>query len=309
MDFAELLKKTWQITWRHKGLWILGILASCAGSGVVGGRFLSGLWEYNSQDGGFLRFPPIQSLLFNSDIPEDVAIIGIIAIIALALLLSLFFTVVSVLGRTGLFAGFDIGDRGGDLSLGVAISQGANYFFRVLGIELLIGLVSALGMGVFALAPLAMATPTLRGGMICIVPIFCLLVPSFLLAGLFAILAQIAVVTEDLPISAAFLRAWEVAKSNFGSMIILALILAVGGVLLMVILSLPVAGILLPAILGVATNDQSIITTTTLASSLCIIGYTPFLFLVYSVMQTFITGAWTLAYRRFSGAKLTTTNA
>ncbi len=48
MDYSSVLRRAWDITWRYKGLWILGILASCSGNGGsgAGGRGGSG-FNYN----------------------------------------------------------------------------------------------------------------------------------------------------------------------------------------------------------------------------------------------------------------------
>jgi hypothetical protein len=32
MDFGEILSKAWKITWKHKILWVFGILSSCSGN-------------------------------------------------------------------------------------------------------------------------------------------------------------------------------------------------------------------------------------------------------------------------------------
>ncbi len=37
MDYGWVLKRAWEITWKFKGLWVLGILASCSGGGGGGG--------------------------------------------------------------------------------------------------------------------------------------------------------------------------------------------------------------------------------------------------------------------------------
>ena len=37
MNYSEILSRAWQIIWKHKVLWIFGILAGCANSGGGGG--------------------------------------------------------------------------------------------------------------------------------------------------------------------------------------------------------------------------------------------------------------------------------
>ncbi len=35
MDFGNILTRAWQISWKHKALWLFGILAACGGS-IIG---------------------------------------------------------------------------------------------------------------------------------------------------------------------------------------------------------------------------------------------------------------------------------
>ena len=45
MDYAEILKKAWNIIWKHKILWLFGLLA---GSAIGSGQGLS--YRFSSQD-------------------------------------------------------------------------------------------------------------------------------------------------------------------------------------------------------------------------------------------------------------------
>ena len=49
MDFGAIIKRAWQITWRYKALWVLGVFAGVSGcqSGGSGGGGGSG-WQTNS---------------------------------------------------------------------------------------------------------------------------------------------------------------------------------------------------------------------------------------------------------------------
>ena len=54
-NFGEVLTRAWQIIWKHKVLWIFGILASCArggGGGSSGGGGNSG-YQTGSGDNPF----------------------------------------------------------------------------------------------------------------------------------------------------------------------------------------------------------------------------------------------------------------
>jgi len=48
MNYSEILSRAWQIIWKHKVLWIFGILAGCANGGGGGGG--GGGNSYRSSD-------------------------------------------------------------------------------------------------------------------------------------------------------------------------------------------------------------------------------------------------------------------
>jgi hypothetical protein len=60
MDYGWVLKRAWEITWKFKGLWLLGILASCSAGGGGGGNGAgssgSGYQFSGETDPRFLQF-------------------------------------------------------------------------------------------------------------------------------------------------------------------------------------------------------------------------------------------------------------
>lgn len=36
MNYGEILSKTWKVIWKHKILWLFGVLAGCSASGGGG---------------------------------------------------------------------------------------------------------------------------------------------------------------------------------------------------------------------------------------------------------------------------------
>jgi len=73
MDLGEVLGRTWQITWKNKGLWLLGVLAGCSGAGGRAGSRI----EIKTEGGEFPQverfFEPFVRNMerFFGDIPED----------------------------------------------------------------------------------------------------------------------------------------------------------------------------------------------------------------------------------------------
>lgn len=288
MDFGEVLTRTWQITWKYKGLWVLGLLAGCGtgGSGGGGGGGSSG----GNYSGGNYSAPMQQFQQAVESVPIWVWVLLGIAF----LLLIVLFLVLGVIGTGGLIAGFKRADEGHDIRLGEAFRLGAKYFWRLLGFRVLL-FVMAIALAVVVAA---VAVGSLG---ICLLPLICIGIPLFIAIGIYVSLCQVALIDDDLPVTQVFGRAWELVRLHPGPAVLMGVILGVGGFVAAVIMALPIFLIMVPFILTMASNDTGTLTTGAIISGLCFVGYLPVLLLLSAVLQTYVNGAWTLTYRRLTG--------
>src|SRR5678815_291560 len=101
-NFGEVLTRAWQIIWKHKVLWIFGVLASCSQSGS---RFNSGNNSGGGGTGGTgpTNLPPQLERFFEA-ISQNIG-----AFIAIAVAIVCIFWIVSIflgtIGRIGLIRG------------------------------------------------------------------------------------------------------------------------------------------------------------------------------------------------------------
>ena len=305
MDYGEVLSKTWRITWKNKGLWILGILAGCSASGRgSGGQFSGGFrgFEFDSSnfDGFEFEGVPIEIENFFRGITAEAIFFAIFALICVFLFLALVFLVLGVIGQAGLIAGFSRADEGADVSLGEAFSLGLQSFWKLLGIRftvwiigLIIGIVLVVGLIVLGIATFGL-------GLLCLLPLICLIVPLAFAVDSYITLSMVAAVDEDLSVFDAFGRAWQVFKENLGSMIVMALILVLGGGLASIIVAAPFFAVFVPFIIGLVNGTEQGILTGLVASGLLFFIALPVVILLSGILNTFVTGAWTLTFRRLT---------
>ena len=293
MDISAIFKRAWEITWKHKGLWLLGILANCStGGGSQGSSNISRISEYQTGGG---EFPQIEHWL--QGIPEETWIAIGIAVVCGMLLLALIFWVLAVIGNGGLIAGFHTAESGKTVTLASAFQQSISYFWKLLVIQLILGVASMV-----VIVPLVFGGGLLTilsdgVGLICLIPFLCLLIPLGIALSIYTLLAQIALIVEELDIFAAFQRAWDVLRSNLGKVIVMGLILGIGGFVVGLILAIPFILMVLPFITGLIVGTD---TSTIAGISVTLIGilfYLPALLVASGIMRTFITGSWTLTYR------------
>ena len=297
MDISAIFKRAWEITWKHKGLWLLGLLANCSSGSSQTSSNVSRMPQYTVGGG---EFPQIDHWL--QSVPEGTWIAIGIAVVGGLILLALIFWVLAAIGNGGLIAGFHMAETGETVTLASAFQQGFRYFWKLLAIQLLLGLASLVVILPVVFGGALMSILTLGIGLICFIPLICLLIPLGIALSIYTLLTQIALIVEELDIVAAFQRAWDVFRSNLGEVIVMGLILGVGGFIVGLILAIPFILMVLPFITGLIVNTES---STIAGLSVTLIGilfYMPVLLLASGIMRTFITGSWTLTYRSLIGA-------
>jgi len=292
MDISAIFKRAGEITWKHKGLWVLGILANCSGGSSRGSSNLSRIPEYRTGGG---EFPQIERWF--QSIPEETWIAIGIAVLCGILLLALIFWVLAAIGNGGLIAGFQMAETGETVTLASAFQQGIRYFWKLLGIQLILGIASLVVFAPMIVGGILMTVLTFGVALLCLIPLSCLLVPVGFVISIYTQLTQVALIVEDLDIVAAFQRAWEVFRSHLGQIIVMGLILGIGGFIVGLILAIPFILMALPFITGLIVGTGTSSLTGLSVTLIGIVIYLPVLLLAGGIMRTFITGSWTLTYR------------
>jgi hypothetical protein len=305
MDFGKVLTRSWEIIWKFKALWIFGILASC-GANFNGGANFN--YSMDRRDIGnlppnFQRFFDNLERGFNQFFNEQ-NIGWIVAIICFGLLLGLLFWALGVFGKVGLIKG--VGNaEGGAKTMGFRSLAGESwtYLGKALLLSILLFILPFLAVVVAFLVGAALTAATLGIGLICLIPLACLLIPIFLLYIVYTEMAMIALVNDDATVGEALSRGWEVFRSNLGNLIGMGLILFVGGLLVGLVLVVPMAAIAAPALFGVFSQDPNAFGSGLTVSIILFVIALPFLILFNGILRSYIQSAWTLTYLQLTGTK------
>lgn len=287
MDYGGILRKSWEITWKNKGLWILGILAGCTSGNANPSQTSS--YQFSQSD--MNNFQP-----YVGNVPEETWILVVACLVIIGLLIMAAVIVLGILGQAGLISGVAQADEKGSVTLGEAWRGGLPHFWRLLGLALLIFavvLVVALAAGLFAAV-------TLGIGVLCLLPLICLLIPASVLISAYISLVQNAIVLENLGVFRAFARAWEILRETFWPIVAMALILLLIGFVAGIVVSLPMFLVALPMIAVAAAGSQG--SWAALIPLLgCLVVFAPILLLLSGILTTFTSGTWTLVFRRLTG--------
>lgn len=320
INIGEILSKSWQIVWKFKVLWIFGILAGCGGGN--GNRFNynfnsggggSGI-DNNGQWPGFLR-------QFQNMRPEQAVreffnqYLGIIVgMILLLCVLWFLFYFLGVIGKIGLIKGAGKADAGaGSMTFGELWTESLPYFWRMFGLNLLVGLPFFL-LFVILIAGLAFAGFSAFGsgmsnsgigvmfiGMLGIFfAVICVISIISLIIGMIVEQAQNAIVLEDQGILESLGRGWKVFKSGFLSVVVVAIIMGVIGWVVGLVLAIPMIAIAVPTVIGIAAaGSKNFILPLVIAGGCCAL-YLPVLLVLSGILQSYNQSVWTLTYRRLA---------
>lgn len=306
-NFGEVLTKAWQIIWKHKVLWVFGILAGCgrgSGGGNSGGG--GGNSGFNIQGP---NLPPQVTHWFQmieQNIQTFVAIA--IALICVIWIITIF---LNTAGKVGLIRGASLADAGEEnLIFGQLFSESMPYFWRVLGLTLILALpVFILVVGVAAFVIFAIVGVAASGSgnesltVLGIIPLMigcvCLLIPVMFVLRMIFRQAERAVVLEDMAVLPSISRGWEIFRANLGPIIIMAIILAILGFVAGLIISIPILLVVFPTVFAFAMG-QGETYSPLIFLGVCLCIYIPVALVLQGIATAYVESAWTLTYMRIT---------
>jgi len=285
-NFGEVLTRAWQIIWKYKILWVFGILASCSRGGSNGGGGGSAARSAGDQIGS----SGAAFRLWTADHP-GLVILAVVLFIVLVLL----FIFLGTIGRIGLIKGTYKVEQGAPrLVLGELFSESVPYFGRVFGLSFLVALI----FGIIFVPIALIGQATIGIGYICLLPVICIIGLAGWVVALIVEQANVAIVLEDLSMSAGFRRGWAIVRANIGPALIMAIILGVLGFALSLLIAIPILVVVLPAAFTYSANTESSIPLVFMSACLCL--YLPIAIFLQGILASYIQSAWTLTYMRLT---------
>ena len=316
MDLGYVLRRAWEVTWRHKVLWLFGFLVSL---GIVGRRVgigSGGRWEWPVRE-----LPPEVQRAITGLLSSSTFTVVIAALVLLALAVGIGLALLGALGRAALVDQVQAAEEQGVASLGAGWQAGRRHLWMVFLIRLLLGLpvgvVASTGVLPVAGTGLMIARHTrpeaaIPGVLAMPVVLFTCLVPAICVAALlsvpFGVLRRLAVracVLEGCGVRQSIVRAWAMLREQVGPLALVWLILFGAGIGVTIVVALPLA---LVALSVVAVSVLAVFTSPILSVALVlIVGLLTWLVgaACNSVVETFSSAVWTLAYRELTGLGLT----
>ena len=296
MDFGYVLRRAWEIIWKFKVLWIFGILAGCGQAGGSGGS--NSGYQFSGDDSQFTR--QIETF-FNQLDPSIITLLVILAII-IVLVLIVLAILLGTVGRVGLIRGVVKAEEGAQrLTFGELWRESLPYFWRVFGLNLLVGVIMIVTFLVLLFPGILLTAATMGMFVLCLIPLICLLLPIMWAVMVVVEQANIALVVENLGIVDAIKRGWQVVRENVGSMIVMWLILVLGvGLVGGMIIGLPLIVVAAPLVVGYASGTYDAIRSGWITFGVLLLIYLPILLVLSGILKSYVASAWTLTFLRLT---------
>ncbi|MDX1378565.1 MAG: hypothetical protein R3307_06935 [Anaerolineales bacterium] len=285
-DFSEILSRAFQITWKHKILWLFSALPALVSFLVFPIMFIPVfLMGENSYNTPFFVESPVYGILF---------FLFFIFIFLFSYVLYGISSAAVVLGAKRA----DAADK--SFTFKELFNDSKPYWWRVLGVLLLIGLsVSLVFLVIFGCMSIFGAV-TVGLGFICMVPIMLLMYPIMMV--LYAVIeeSQVAVVVDDAGIIDAIKRGSELVRANFWGIVLISLVVYVGISILSSIFMLPLMSpmFLIPFLMDTGTEPSP--RTMMLFLGVFSLFFIPVMALIQGITITYLKSTYTLIYLRLT---------
>ena len=281
-DVGEVLSQAWQITWKHRVLWIIGILF---------GFFMSTMF--------LLMFFPFLLPLLIQNSRMDLMPVFIVGFIIAFLLFFLALYPISVFAQTSATLGIlDANQDTEHFSASELIKKSLPFFWRVLGLMLLF----AVGMNLIFFITQAimflLTIVTLGIAAICMTPIMFLMYPAFYIAIVWMEQAMNGIIIDNMTVTDAAKQGWNLIRNNFMSIALMALVVYFGIGLVTGILIVPIMIPLFVVPFSFMENEPN--WTILSISMLCIAVFMPLFAFISGWSLIFTKSAWVLTYLRLT---------
>lgn len=306
LDFFEVIKRAWQITWKYKFLWVFGYLIALA----AGGSSFS-----SSMNSSFSGADSASAAKSAAGFAEAYLVSIIIAACVL-MLFGLVIWILSILSTGGLVGVAAKIERGETTSLKDGFKIGAKNFWRIFGLNLIVGLIIFL-MIMAVIVPLIVIIVVISqagdqgggmlAGMIClilvgIVAIFVIAIAATVLS-LISIYATRYIVLESGRVFASFKNGWRLIRRKLGPTFLMFLLVMLISSLAGLAFAVPGLMIGIPVFVtmfsGIAANNFFIVFLSFIGIILLVLVMS----FLNGVLETYRSIVWTLTFIRISGGE------
>lgn len=286
LDLGDVFRRTWRTGWNYKVLWLV--------------QLLPGLFTLLIFPLFLLINPAYAPFVPHQWNPPDAGPRPVGGAVAFAVILAIVYLFLAVLVQSATMLGALEVERGAKkLSPGRLIPRAWLYFWTVLGLYLAFLGALLLLLSIFGSIVFALGSSALRFAILCMTPYLAALLPVTLIGHGLMQLAQAAILTEDMGVREAVIRAWQLFRINIPGMLLFMAILYFGLYAAQMLIMIPVMSPLTLAafvmdVAGASSPSFPLIFRGILPLALA------FTLFVQGILMVFFQTAWTVIYTRLA---------
>jgi hypothetical protein len=285
-DFGEVLTRGWQITWKHKVLWVFAMLPFVtwifylplfliAFPIIISNGHPSGpFWD-------FIRSPGFDTIFA----------VGMILITLVAFVIQLFGNSAMTLGAIRAEAGQE------KQNFRDVFKSSLPYVGRIFGVMFLIGVATLIFFVVFVACMGVVSAITFGIGSIFLQ---FLMYPIMFVVWIVMEQSQAAIVADEMSATEALGRAWDLLTSHIWKFLLIGVLVYIAQAIVSGIVTAPMLLPLWFVIFNSAVNETLPSTNILLVSMLCMVAMLPFYVVIMGISKTFIRSTFVVTYQRLT---------
>lgn len=286
MNYWGIVKRAAIITWKHKSLWLFGVLFAIGGG--------SGRLNTNYQFNGEELTPQFERI---SQRFSQIDLAVILAILLLAIVVVLVMAFINFLSQAAMIGMVGDVENTGETGVRSGFKHGWSRWARLLGIILIItipfSLIALILIGILVAPGIValVAKKVVLGVVLLIVGILLglvILIPSGIAVGLINLLADRYCVLEGKGVLESVANGWKFLRLNAGKTLLMWLVMLLVGIVAGIVALILGVGAIIPVVLASLVNVW-----VALVVALPLVGV--FLFVV-ALISVFTFTAWTLFF-------------
>ncbi len=305
MNYGDTLKRSWQLTWNNKWLWLLGFLAALGGGSGVSSNSNYQMDPSTTTPGGIS--PELAAGLTGA----------VLLLCCIGVIIGILLWLVSLASRGGLITSVVELDRGQPSSFGRAFRQGWRKLLPLVGMTLLLfsvviilGIILAIGFAGTIAAAIGAGTSGSSDALAGILGtagfvflcLLCLLIPLTLVLNLIYPFAYRGIMLRDMPVMDSIRHGWRVLRDHLGEILILGLIffvinLIIGAISLGIIGLLGVSSGLISSLMA----GGELTTTQIVAGIVGVLAAGLIFAIISAIFTAWRSATFTLAYEQWTG--------
>ncbi|MFA6973623.1 MAG: hypothetical protein WC238_02670 [Parcubacteria group bacterium] len=294
INYLDIIKKAWTITWHNKHLWWFGFFITLAGAGS----------SFNYRNSGSNEQAKVIGEQVSSFMSQHIGLMIFLMVILLVVFIVI--TVLSIISRGALIKSAHAITKNEITTFKSGFAHGQKYFWRILGLNLLLVLAAIIILFII-LIPIVflfISHSYILGTILALAGV-ALIIPLIILLVYLRVFGDLYVVLGDLAIKPALENAYALFLKNLGVSIIMGLLfiplsIAVGLAALLAIFCLAIVFLIIGGIFYLLFSKIGAIIIAVIAAIFFII-----LFLAArSIYETFTQTAWVLFFHEIAKPKV-----